>query len=96
MTEIFADANEKYVKTVVFYGKDSDTKLYVDEKMTKQASYEEAMNACMKGMAVVLYGGAYLVPITFRDNSNKVTVNVATVGGSALTVKPLDSKVKGQ
>lgn len=96
MTEIFADANEKYVKTVVFYGKASDTKLYVDEKMTEQASYNEAMNACMKGMAVVLYGGAYLVPITFSDNSNKVTVDVATVGDTALTVTHLDSKAKGQ
>lgn len=96
MTEIFSDANEKYVKTVVFYGHESDTKLYVDKEMKQQASYDEAMNACMKGMAVILYGGAYLTPLTFRDNSNKVTVNVATVGSSALTVKTLDSKVKGQ
>lgn len=94
MTKIFADADEKYVMNFVLYGKESDTKLYVDEKMTVQASYAEALDACLKG-AVVLCNKVYYNPIAFRENINKITVDLAT-GTSTIAVKSLDSKVKGQ
>lgn len=91
--KIFADAAEKYVKTVVFYGKKSDNFLYTDEGMKTKASFEEVSNAFLKG-AVVLYDGSYCMPLSFKVEASKVTVNIATVATSAIAPVALTSDTK--
>lgn len=80
MTCIYADAEEKYVKTVVLYGKNSDNYLYTDSACTTKLDKDTLMNLCLKGVTV-LYEGAYYVPFTFKDDTSAgaTSVTIATV-----------------
>ena len=88
-TNNYADAEEKFVKSVVLYGKASDNYVYTDAAMTQKIDKATLMNLCLKGV-LVLYGGAYYAPISFKDNTTSVSLtiatNVASTGSASVTI----------
>lgn len=71
MNEIFARANEKFVKSVVIYGKASDNYAYADAEFKTKIDKDSLMNLCMKGFVVISYGAAFYNPVCFKANSAK-------------------------
>lgn len=93
MMNNFAYSEEKYLKTVTLYAKDSgDTYLYTDSAKTVAINRADLLNLCMKGLVVVLYKNNYYHPVSFVDNSTDVTVTIATVSSSAFAAVTLKSK----
>lgn len=80
MTKIFADAEEKYVKTVVLYGH-SDNYLYADESHTEKIDKSTLLDLCLKGVTVK-YESAYYPPVLFKENAGAIEVVIATSIGS--------------
>ena len=79
MTKIYADAEEKYVKTVVLYGKSGDNYVYSDAACaeTDKIDKDTLLNLCLKGVTV-LYEGCYYMPIFFKESGGSVAVTIAT------------------
>lgn len=88
-TNIYADAEEKFVKAVVLYGKASDNYVYADSAMTQKIDKTTLLNLCLKRV-LVLYGGVYYAPISFKDNTTSVSLtiatNVAASGSASVTI----------
>lgn len=76
MSKIFADSEEKWVKTFVLYGH-TDNYLYADETHKTKVDKDTVMNACLKG-AVINYNGTYYRPVFFKEESGYVAVTIAT------------------
>ena len=92
MTKIFADAEEKFVKTVALYGH-SDNYLYVDESHAEKIDKDTLLDLCLKGMAVINYESAYYTPVLFKENSGAIEVVIATsIGTGTSTSVTLYSK----
>lgn len=95
MTVIYADADEKFVKNVVLYGKTSDDYLYTDSACTENGKVDKdtLLNLCKKGV-LINYSGAYYVPIFFKEESaGSVSVTFATaISASASAATTLYSK----
>lgn len=93
-TEVYHDANEKYLNKVVLYAKDtSDGFLYVDAEQTVTISRADLLYLCMNGLVLVLYKGVYHNPVFFKDNTTDVAVTIATaISASASAALELKSK----
>lgn len=94
MNKIFADAEEKFVKTVVLYGKSADNYLYTDEDCTEanRVDKDTLMNMCLKG-STICYDETYYTPVSFKEDSGHVAVTIATnIATSASTSVTLYSK----
>lgn len=92
-TEVYHDANEKYLNKVVLYVKDtSDGFLYVDDAKTVNITRADLLNLCMNGLVLVSYKGEFYAPVSFKDNTTDVTVTIATVNSTAFAVLALKSK----
>ena len=93
MVNNFAGSEEKYLKTVTLYAKDSgDTYLYTDSAKTTSINRADLLNLCMKGLVVVSYKGTFYHPVCFVDNTTDVSVTIATVSSSAFAVVTLKSQ----
>ena len=79
---VYADAEEKYVKTVVLYAKASDTYVYKAAGATEQDKIDKdtLLDLCKKGVMVVL-DGVYYVPSQFKDATTYTTL---TIGASTV------------
>lgn len=84
MSEIYSDANEKYVKTVVLYAKSS--KLYTDAAKTIEVTHDEAMNACLKG-TLVFDTDTYYHVSSFKDASGTLTITTTASSNNTFSVK---------
>lgn len=98
MDHVYGNAEEKWVKNVVLYGKSGDNYLYSDEEgatgatEAKRIDATTLMNMLKKGV-LVSYGGAFYAPVIFKDNSGVVEVTIVTaVGASSSTSVVLYSK----
>lgn len=94
MKKIFADAEEKFVKTVILYGKNSNNYLHTDEKCEENTRVDKdtLKNLCLKGVTIS-YDGAYYTPISFKEDSGHVAVTIATnIAASSSTSVTLYSK----
>lgn len=93
-TNVFMDANEKYVSKVVLYAKDtSDGYLYVDATQKTAVNRADLLNLCMKGLVLVSYKGTLYIPVYFKDNTTDVTVTIATaINASTSAALELKSK----
>lgn len=69
MTKIIADAEEKYVKTVIVHAKKSDSYVYADAGFNKKISKDELLNLCKKGL-MISYGGVYYTPVCFKEETS--------------------------
>ena len=94
MTNQFANSEEKFLKKVVLYAKDtSDGFLYTDEAKTKNINRVDLLNLCMKGLVLVSYKGTHYFPLFFKDNTTDVTLTIATaISASASAALELKSK----
>lgn len=93
MNNIFHDANEKYLSTVVLYAKASgDTYLYEESTTKTTVNRETLLNLCMKGLVLISLDGTYYPIVSFKDSGSVVTVTVATTSASAFAVKTFTSK----
>lgn len=71
MTNIFATSEEKFLKTVVMYGKLG--KLYEDKGCKVEVTPEFALNACLKG-ALIFATDTYYTVASVKESSGTVTV----------------------
>lgn len=92
MKRVYADYEEKLVKTTVLYAKSADKHLCVDSACTEgdRIDKDALMNLLMKGLTIS-YDGAYYRPISFKDETTHVSVVIAT-GDTTLTGVTLTSK----
>lgn len=74
---VYADADEKYVKTVVLYAKTSDDYVYKAAGATEQDKIDKdtLLDLCKKGVMVVL-DGVYYVPSQFKDATTYTTLTI--------------------
>lgn len=97
---IYADSEEKFVKTTVLYGKASDNYLYTSAASATAATEADRIDKdtlleiCKKGL-IVSYGGTFYAPISFKDDTSEsaTAVTIATaVNASTSTSVTLYSK----
>jgi hypothetical protein len=95
MTVVYADAEEKYVKNVILYGKTDDNYLYTDSKCSEvnKVDKDTLLNLCKKGV-IINYNSTYYMPLFFKEESGgSVSVTFATaVSASASAATTLYSK----
>ena len=95
MTVVYADAEEKYVKKVILYGKTADNYLYTDSKCSEvnKVDKDTLLNLCKKGL-IINYNSTYYIPLFFKEESDgSVSVTFATaVSASASAATTLYSK----
>ena len=89
---IYADAEEKFVKTIVLYGKSGDNYLYTSAASATAATVADRVDKdtlleiCKKGL-IVSYGDAFYVPVSFKNDTTEsaTAVTIATVINAAST-----------
>lgn len=94
MTVVYADAEEKYVKNVILYGKTADNYLYTDSECSEanKVDKDTLLNLCKKGV-IINYNSTYYMPLFFKEESGSVFVTFATaVSASASAATTLYSK----
>lgn len=95
MTVVYADAEEKYVKNVILYGKTADNYLYTDSKCSEanKVDKDTLLNLCKKGV-IISYNSTYYMPLFFKvESGGSVSVTFATaVSASASAATTLYSK----
>lgn len=96
MTVVYADAEEKYVKNIILYGKTSDNYLYTDSKCSEANKVDKGtlLNLCKKGV-IISYNSTYYMPLFFNkeESGGSVSVTFATaVSASASAATTLYSK----
>lgn len=95
MTLIYADAEEKYVKNVILYGKTGDNYLYINSECSEDAKIDKAtlLDLCKKGV-IINYESTYYMPLFFKEESGEsVSLTFATaVSSSASSATTLYSK----
>lgn len=95
LENLFGKADEKFVKAVTLYGKSGDTNLYTDAAMTVQVGKEDALNLCMKDLAIVSYGGAFYKPVAFKvataGNVDVVIYDAFATTAAAVTLKSAEA-----
>lgn len=84
MNRIYATSEEKFVKNVVLYTKNSDVYLYTDEACTKKIAKDALMDICTKD-AIVLYKGAYYPVACVKTNTTKGCTDVSIWDAIAAT-----------
>lgn len=86
MTVVYADAEEKYVKNVILYGKTADNYLYTDSKCSEvnKVDKDTLLNLCKKGV-IINYNSTYYMPLFFKEEPGSVSVTFASASASAAT-----------
>lgn len=79
MDMVFQDAKDKYVTGIKFYA-DGSKKLFVDAEGKIAATADQALDAFLKGVLVIMDGNAYL-------RATKIAGTTVSVGADAYTVE---------
>ena len=82
MTKIFEKANDQHVRTIVFYGKAADSKLYYESAYTTQVTQADLERAFLLGCVLIKDSTTYRVPVSLAGNKAK-TIDVTTVSSTA-------------
>lgn len=72
----YANADEKFVKTVTVYAKKSDNFIYADSACTAKIDKDTMTELCVKGLAVVSYEKAFYPVAAFKENTTKKCLDV--------------------
>lgn len=72
----YANADQKFLKTVTVYAKKSDNFIYTDSGCTVKIDKDTMMELCAKGLAVVSYENAFYPVAAFKDNTTKKCLDV--------------------
>lgn len=91
---IYADAEEKFVKSIILYGKTSDAYVYAKSGMTEDDKIDkDSLMEILKKGAIVYYEGAFYTPAFFKENSGHVELTFATaLSAEGTTAVVLNSK----
>lgn len=78
-TVVYADADEKYVKNVVLFGKSSDDYIYSAKECAEDQKIDKTtlMDLLHKGV-VISYENAFYTPVFYKENAGAVEITIAT------------------
>lgn len=82
----YANADEKFVKTVTVYAKKSDNYIYADAACTQKIDMDTMTELCVKGLALVSYEKAFYPVAAFKENTTKKCLDVTIYDVLASTV----------
>ena len=79
MDTIFGTADERFLRTVVLYGKTSNNYLHVDSGCTDKAELtkDKVKQLFLSGMTIC-YDGDYYTPLACTDETTYMAVSFAT------------------
>ena len=91
---LYSDAEEKFVKAVVLYGKSGDSYIYAKSGASESDKIDkDTLLELLKKGVLVSYEGAFYTPVFFKENSGHVEVTIATVlSASGTTAAVFNSK----
>lgn len=72
----YANADQKFLKTVTVYAKKNDNFIYADSGCTVKIDKDTMMELCAKGLAVVFYEKAFYPVAAFKNNMPKKCLDV--------------------
>lgn len=93
-TKVYADAEEKFVKNIVLYGKNSDKYIYSAKEATEndKIDAETLLELLHKGV-IVSYEDAFYIPVLYKNSAGVTTLTIATkIATGASTAMELNSK----
>lgn len=74
---IYADAEEKYVKNVILYGKTSDNFVYSKEAMTEKDKIDkDTLMELLKKGVIVKYGTDFYAVTKFSDKTTHIELTI--------------------
>lgn len=83
---VYADAEEKFVKSVILYGQTSDDYVYTKTTMTENDKIDkDTLMELLKKGVIVKYNDDFYVPVLFSDESTYTALTIATVINAAST-----------
>lgn len=83
---VYADAEEKFVKSVILYGQTSDNYVYAKSTMTENDKIDkDTLMELLKKGVIVKYNDDFYVPVLFSDESTYTALTIATVINAAST-----------
>lgn len=86
LTKNYANADEKFVKTVTVYAKKSDNFIYADAGCTQKIDKDTMTELCVKGLALVSYEKAFYPVAAYKENTTKKCLDVTIYDVLASTV----------
>ena len=91
---VYADAEEKFAKTVILYGKTSNNYLNKTSACAEKDRIDkDTLLELLKKGALISYDGTFYTPLFFKENSGVVEVTFATaISASASAATVLYSK----
>lgn len=81
MNKIYNDAKDKNVSTVIVYGDSDNGYVYTDAKKQNKIAKDVLLDLYFKGMTVS-YEGAYLTPVSYKDNTTDACIKVVGDSGN--------------
>ena len=72
----YANADQKFLKTVTVYAKKNDNFIYADSGCTVKIDQDTMMAHCTKGLAVLPYQKAFSPVAAFKENTTKKCLDV--------------------
>lgn len=94
MNKIFADAEEKYVKTVVVYADADDGHLFYDSSKSQKIPKDELLNLFLKGMVIFLTD-EYLIPVAYKESGGAAVVTAIHESAETATALNFNSAEHG-
>lgn len=88
---VFADAEEKLLKSTVLYADADDGNLFYDSEKTNGVDKDTVKNLFVKGLMTIDLSGELFKPTTLKDNTTYVTVTVVKDSGTAATMLNFNS-----
>ena len=91
---IYADAEEKFVKNIILYGKTSDNYVHATSKTTENDKIDkDTLLELLKKGVVVKYNDDFYTPLFFSDETTHAALTIATaISASGSTAVVLNSK----
>lgn len=91
---VYADAEEKFAKTIILYGKTGNNYLNKTSAcIEKDRIDKDTLLELLKKGALISYDGTFYTPLFFKENSGVVEVTFATaISASASAATVLYSK----
>lgn len=91
---VYADAEEKFAKTIILYGKTSNNYLNKTSACKEEDRIDKGtLLELLKKGVLISYDGTFYTPLFFKENSGAVEVTFATaISASASAATVLYSK----
>lgn len=85
LTTNYANADQKFLKTVIVYAKKGDNYVYADSGCTVKIDKDTMTELCVKGLVVISYEKAFYPVAAFKDNTAKKCLDVTIWDALATT-----------